>query len=519
MSSLFFPLLLLLFSLFSPSFSIPPYSFYINCGSSTEIRSDNQQWVPDKEYISAGANRNLHLSWVLPILSTVRSFPVYGNLNKKFCYEIGPIVRSAKYMVRTTYFYGGVNGPSYKNPPVFDQIVDGTLWGRVNTTDDYARNMSSYYEGVFQAVGKSISVCVGVNEVTDSDPFISAIELVMLGDSVYNSTDFGANALTLIARSNFGYTGPMIRSPEDQFDRFWQPFGANGPITGVSNVSVSGIWNLPPAKIFDTRLTVESGPLELQWPEGPLPSSTYYIAMYFADDRASPSHREFSISINDVPYINNLNATSSGVAVFATKWPLDGLTNLKFTPAAGSDSGPLINGGEIFNILLLGKRTLVRDVIALERVKSSLANPPEDWNGDPCFPAKYSWTGITCSNNGSRIRIISINLENMGLSGSLSPHIANLTALNTIVLRRNNLSGTIPFSLGSLKLLEILDLASNQLSGTIPSSLGDLKSLRELHLEHNNLSGTVPKSLLQKPGLNFTFTPGNRLSLPPGRKL
>lgn len=151
------------------------------------------------------------------------------------------------------------------------------------------------------------------------------------------------------------------RSPDDPFDRFWQPFGPNNPVAGVPNVSVSGFWNLPPAKIFETRLTADTGALELQWPQGPLQSSMYYIALYFADDSVSASGRSFSISINDVQYFSNLSVTSPGVAVFATQWPLAGLTNIKFTPVAGSDAGPLINGGEVFRILMLGRRTLVRD--------------------------------------------------------------------------------------------------------------------------------------------------------------
>lgn len=432
-------------------------------------------------------------------------------MNERFCYEIGPVIRTAIYMIRTTYFYGKFNGESHKSPPVFDQIVDGTLWAMVNTTDDYALNRVTYYEGVFQAVGKTISVCVGVNEHTDSDPFMSAIEMFMLADSVYNSTDFGKFGLSLVARHNFGYQGPIIRSPDDPFDRFWQPFGPNNPVAGVPNVSVSGFWNLPPAKIFETRLTADTGALELQWPQGPLQSSMYYIALYFADDSVSASGRSFSISINDVQYFSNISVTSAGVAVFATQWPLAGLTNIKFTPVAGSDAGPLINGGEVFRILMLGRRTLVRDVIALQSFKRSLKNPPDDWSGEPCFPAGYSWTGITCS-NGTRIRIISINLMNMGLSGPLSPAIANLTALNILLLGNNSLSGPIPSSLGALKHLEILGLENNQFDGTIPSSLGEIRDLGELHVENNNLVGNIPRSLLRKPGLNFTFTPGNNLS-------
>jgi hypothetical protein len=46
-------------------------------------------------------------------------------------------------------------------------------------------------------------------------------------------------------------------------------------------------------------------------------------------------------------------------------------------------------------------------VIALEKVKESLRNPPLDWSGDPCVPRQYSWTGITCS-EGPRIRVVTL---------------------------------------------------------------------------------------------------------------
>ncbi|XP_021717350.1 putative leucine-rich repeat receptor-like serine/threonine-protein kinase At2g14440 [Chenopodium quinoa] len=507
-----FSLLLLL--LFLPSsLSLAPYSFYINCGGSSVINYNGHLWVPDSDFISVGENKTVLYSGVLPLLSTVRSFARERNTHKKFCYQIGPVIRNANYMVRTSYFYGGVNGK--KNPPVFDQIVDNNLWGLVNTTKEYDHSMTSYYEGVFQTVGKTMSVCIGVNELTDSDPFISAIELVLLESSVYNSTDFGKVGLSLVARNNFGYTKSIVRSPDDRFDRFWEPFGPHQAAARAPNVSVSGFWNLPPAKIFETHLTVSAGPMDLQWPALPLPSSTYYIALYFADDRAS-SRRAFDISINNVPYVRNLSVTPSGVAVFATKWPLDGLTRLRFTPVDGSDASPLINGGEIFDVLSLGNRTLVHDVIMLERIKSSFLNPPEDWSGDPCFPVGYSWTGITCS-NGTRIRIVSINLMHMGLQGSLPPEVANLTALNTLMLGNNSLSGPIPSSLGTLNHLKILSLENNRFSGTIPSSLARIRSLRELHVENNNLNGTVPKSLLQKPGLQFSFTPGNSFSQSAGQ--
>uniref|UniRef100_A0A0A0KI45 Malectin-like domain-containing protein n=2 Tax=Cucumis sativus TaxID=3659 RepID=A0A0A0KI45_CUCSA len=510
-SPLFFFFFLFL-SFFPSSHSLSGY--FIDCGSTSVTTHDGRTWQPDSAFVFSGINKNITDPVLDPTLSTVRSFP--RALNRKFCYVVGPVFRTRRYMVRTTYYYGGVNG--VQSPPVFDQIVDGTVWSMVNTTDDYDRGLTSYYEGVFEAKGKSISVCIGSNTYTDSDPFISALEVVLLGESLYNTTDFVNYGLRLVARHSFGYSGSNLRFPDDQFDRFWQPFGSSNLNVTNRTVSASGIWNLPPSKIFETELrTDQLEPLELNWPLISLPEAnfTYYIALYFANDHPSSSDnsRVFSISLNGITYYHDLNATSAGHVVFASRWPLHGSTKITLTPSPQSKLGPLINGGELFHIVPLEARTLVRDVINLERVKSSLNNPPTDWIGDPCFPQQYRWTGITCS-EGSRIRVITLNLTNMDLSGSLSPSIANLTALSGIWLGNNSLSGPIP-DLSTLKLLEIVHLEDNNFSGEIPSSLGNLARLQELFLYNNNLTGEVPQSLTNNERLDLRIFPGNHLLGPP----
>ncbi|RDX75413.1 putative leucine-rich repeat receptor-like serine/threonine-protein kinase, partial [Mucuna pruriens] len=488
---LFFLLLLV-----PPSHSqTPPKGLLIDCGAQSAAQIDDRTWLPDSGFISSGLPKILASPVLFPTLQTLRSFP---RQVKKHCYSV-PVYRGAKYLVRTTYFYGGVNGADYPSPPVFDQIVDGTLWSVVNTTDDYANGNSTFYEGVFLAQGKIMSFCIGSNTYTDSDPFISALEFLILGGSLYNTTDFTTFGLALVARHSFGYSGPPIRYPDDQFDRIWEPYGqSNSTKASTSNISVSDFWNLPPAKIFETHIgsdQLES--LELRWPKASLPSSKYYIALYFADDTVGA--RIFNISVNGITYYHNLNVIREGVVVFATQWPLSGPTTITLTPASSSSLGPLINAGEVFDVLPLGGRTLTRDVIALEKVKESLRNPPLDWNGDPCVPRQYSWTGITCS-EGPRIRVVTLNLTSMDLFGSLSPFVANMTALTNIWLGNNSLSGQIP-NLGSLKMLETLHLEDNQFSGEIPSSLGNISSLHEVFLQNNNLTGQVPANLIGKPGL------------------
>ncbi|KAI3469545.1 hypothetical protein Pfo_026208 [Paulownia fortunei] len=503
----------LLFLLPSISFSQPLRGVFIDCGAIVKSTVNGLEWLPDAGYISTGTSKNITAPGLIPTLATVRTFPLLNNVFKKFCYEI-PVDRTRKYLIRTTYYYGGVNGNV--NPPVFDQIVDGTLWSVVNTTEDYVNGNMSYYEGVFMPTGKNLSVCLSANTYTDSDPFISALEVVLLWDQMYNSTNFKAYALSLVARHSFGYSRTMTGYPDDQFNRYWEPFGENtSPPSTSGNLAASGIWNLPPAKVFQTRLAKSlAEPLALLWPPGPLPSTEYYIALYFADDQTSisESSRILDITINGVAYYSNLNVIPAGIVVFANQWRLAGITNLTLTPAPGSSVGPLINAGEVFKVLPAGGKTLSRDVIAIIYLRKSFRNPPADWNGDPCLPRQYSWTGVTCS-EGPRIRIVTLNMTSMGLSGSLSPSIARLTALTSILLGNNSLSGTIP-DLSSLKGLELLHLEDNQLGGMVPPSLGNLKNLRELFLQNNNLTGQIPSNLPEKPGLTLRYTPGNPLLTP-----
>ncbi|KAM7256225.1 hypothetical protein ACFE04_011966 [Oxalis oulophora] len=489
----------------------PPKSISINCGETVRSTINGKEWLPDKAFTTVGTPKKITIPVLDPTLSTVRSFPYLNNRHNKFCFDIFSY-RGAKHMVRTTYFYGGVNGAASPSPPVFDQIVDGTFWSVVNTTEDFDKGVASYYEGVFVAKGNTMSVCLGVGEYTDSDPFISALEIVILGDSLYNSTNFDKHALRLISRHSFGYSGPIVRYPDDEFDRFWEPFQKTSLPAKKNDVLVSGLWNHPPSKIFDTVMqSKKSEPMEFHWPPTSLPSSNYYIALYFANDQSSS--RVLSVSVNGITYFKKLNVTKDGAAVFTTQWPLSGATNITVTPVSGWNSVPSINGGEIFQVLPVGNKTHTGDVIALERVKKSFHNHPIDWSGDPCFPPEYSWTGIKCS-LGSRNRVVSLNLTSMGLTGSLSPKIARLTALTDIWLGNNSLSGSIP-DLGKLRMLEKLHLEDNQFSGEISSSLGNITGLHELFLQNNNLTGQIPSMLLTKPGLDLRTSGNNLESLSP----
>ncbi|KAF8405036.1 hypothetical protein HHK36_009933 [Tetracentron sinense] len=531
-----------------------PRGFLLNCGASKETNVGTLKWITDDGFIAVGNKTTLDMPDLIPILATLRFFP--DKWARKYCYTI-PVIKGGKYMVRTTYYYGGFDGG--KEPPVFDQIIEGTKWSIVNTTEDYSKGLSTYYDIVVAALGKTLSVCLAMNEHTVSAPFISGLELEYLEDSMYNSTDFKKYALSTVARNRFGHGTEMISDvvvtkesdfdgeyvnfetsfPDDQFNRYWQPFtDANPTVSSHTEVTSSDFWNFPPVQVFATAITTSRGKsLKVQWPTVPLPSSNYYIALYFQDNRTpSPySWRVFNVSVNGKKFYTDLNVSATGVTVYATEWPLSGLTEITMTPEVGVPVGPIINAAEIFQIVPLDGRTLTRDgaflhppslslslslsitiiflcitVLAMEDLARSLDNPPPDWSGDPCLPRQNSWTGVTCS-QGKLVRILNLNLTGIGISGMLSSGVANLTALTNLWLGSNKLSGPIP-DMSSMNALETLHLENNQFEGSIPPSLGQIANLREILLQNNNLRGRIPDILQKRDGINIQVSPGNHLS-------
>lgn len=182
--------------------------YLISCGSSDVIEEGPLKYVPDKDYISTGNTTTLNRKDILPRLQSLRFFP---NVNaRKYCYSI-PVIKEAKYLVKTVYFYGGFDGGT--EPPVFDQIIDGTKWSTVNTTEDYAGGGSSYYEAIVVAHNKFLSICLARNQHTPaaSTPFISSLEVHYLDSSVYNSTKMQKTMLVTVSRDSFGSDGDIIR--------------------------------------------------------------------------------------------------------------------------------------------------------------------------------------------------------------------------------------------------------------------------------------------------------------------
>ncbi|KAL2326049.1 hypothetical protein Fmac_025107 [Flemingia macrophylla] len=88
--------------------------------------------------------------------------------------------------------------------------------------------------------------------------------------------------------------------------------------------------------------------------------------------------------------------------------------------------------------------------------------------------------------------VVSMDMSNNNLSGSIPEGITLLSALHGLNLSHNHLSGHIPERIGDMKSLESVDISHDQLSGRIPNSISSLTSLSHLNLSYNNLLGPIP---------------------------
>ncbi len=108
-----------------------------------------------------------------------------------------------------------------------------------------------------------------------------------------------------------------------------------------------------------------------------------------------------------------------------------------------------------------------------------------NWNSPA---ALNTWHGVTTNPDG---RVVTLDLSNNNLTGSIPPQVGGLAALQVLDLSNNDLTGSIPPQVGDLTALIHLDLSDNKLSDSIPD-LNSLTALIHLDLSNNTLSGTIP---------------------------
>nr|KJB74285.1 hypothetical protein B456_011G285100 [Gossypium raimondii] len=114
----------------------------------------------------------------------------------------------------------------------------------------------------------------------------------------------------------------------------------------------------------------------------------------------------------------------------------------------------------------------------------------ESWNSSIHF---CQWHGVTCGRKHQRVT--KLELQSLKLSGSLSPHIGNMSFLRVLNLMNNSFYNQIPQSIAGLRRLETLYLTNNSISGEILSNLSSCSKLTIVRMAGNRLTGEIPAFL------------------------
>ncbi|XP_028064492.1 probable LRR receptor-like serine/threonine-protein kinase At3g47570 [Camellia sinensis] len=114
---------------------------------------------------------------------------------------------------------------------------------------------------------------------------------------------------------------------------------------------------------------------------------------------------------------------------------------------------------------------------------------------------------------GNCHNLLELHLYNNNLNGSIPPEIMSLSSISKFRwLGHNALTGSLLSEVGYLKNFANMNVSYNKLSGPIPNTLSNYFSLEWLHLEANSFEGEIPQSLRLMRGLRVLDLSHNNLS-------
>ncbi|XP_062084746.1 putative receptor-like protein kinase At3g47110 [Humulus lupulus] len=152
------------------------------------------------------------------------------------------------------------------------------------------------------------------------------------------------------------------------------------------------------------------------------------------------------------------------------------------------------------------------DCQMLLKFKKGITSDPhgnlQAWNEANPF---CNWTGVTCHQH-LKNRVTALELVDMGLQGSLSPFLSNLSLITKLQLHTNRFHGEVPSSFGDLSELSHLNLSYNNLQGDIPASLQGCHSLKLMDLSNNNLSRVILQEIGSLKNLTCLALANNSLT-------
>ncbi|KDP42443.1 hypothetical protein JCGZ_00240 [Jatropha curcas] len=149
--------------------------------------------------------------------------------------------------------------------------------------------------------------------------------------------------------------------------------------------------------------------------------------------------------------------------------------------------------------------SLVNDFNALIALKQEFEFPELELNSwEWSNPSSVcSWAGVSCS----RGRVVSLDLTDLNLYGSVSPQISRLDCLTNLSLAGNNFTGNI--ELVKLNNLQFLNISNNQFSGSLDWNYSEMRNLEVFDAYNNNFTAFLPPGILSLKKLKYLDLGGN----------
>lgn len=280
----------------------------------------------------------------LPLpLSDLRSFPQ----GKRNCYRLIAGRRGSLHLIRASFLYGNYDGEN--KLPEFDLYIDVNFWSSVKF-----RNASEEVTLEIISVAKSEETNVCLVNKGDGIPFISALELRPINNSIYN-TEFGESAsLLLYKRFDIGLINGSGRYEDDVYDRIWFPFSSSSwkSLNTSSEIDVNGDGFKVPFEVIRTAATPrnENDSLEFSWiPSNP--NLKFYVFLYFAEvvKLKKTQLRKFNISWNGSPLTKSLVPSYLyATTVFNLKSLVANEHRISIQKTEDSTLPPILNAVEIY---------------------------------------------------------------------------------------------------------------------------------------------------------------------------
>ncbi|EOX96795.1 Protein kinase domain - like 10 [Theobroma cacao] len=137
------------------------------------------------------------------------------------------------------------------------------------------------------------------------------------------------------------------------------------------------------------------------------------------------------------------------------------------------------------------------------------STPLRSWNVSHHLSV-CSWTGVQC--DVLNRSIVSLDISNSNISGSLSPVITQLRSLANLSVSGNSFSGDFPQEIHKLTRLQFLNISNNMFSGEPNWDFSQMKELVVLDAYDNNFNGSLPLGVTKLPKLTHLNFGGNYFS-------